>query len=475
MINLLDKKRNKCRRTLMSKSLFKRSVCIITYTSLSISGSLPLSANATDTITLPTPAPTSSQTLSLSPHHLKGLRLLSSSERNFVKQSCNADTFSNVIVVSGFEPLWTVVDKFIKKDGEAYSPDYWVTFEKGNTVANRYLTPWESKNGEKKGLLVYIASPEIVDQHSLDYFTSYQNEDLTGPRLGLCGSISADKPRSSLQLTGGSAIPNDSSNNPESRHASLYISMAQIELYNLKINADNVDADASAIGLGNAGKLLLENVTFSREDTNVMDTDVGLILNNDSYVSIKDSLLKQQATEGTLVNTFGGFVNCDGSELSGGEGVGTFVGSSNQMTLSGCHFNSSAPENAVLMPTFFYDNFDESNNEDCSITDYTYCKNSADPTQDFPPSGDSVCSQLIPMCDAKANKFIIRDNIFSGSWLQIFHTRWTSFLAHNNNNFALDTNGDKLGHYVQCAAPKSFSVHGAFSFEGHACVPSAKW
>ncbi|MBE8168211.1 MAG: hypothetical protein HAW66_07575 [Shewanella sp.] len=409
---------------------------------------------------------------------------------NAINDKCPSDTFAKVIVLANGDEFYSIIDKFIKKDGEYFSPDYWVNFEKGTSYIDKYTKQWIPKEGEKKGILFFLLPGQYhVLNEVLDYFVSFADNPLTGPRLGICTldqgqdqSICTldqgqdQKLLAELRLVGTNSTLDSAPSNSESLKPPLYISMAQVELYNININANDVDPNVSAIELKNGGKLLLNNVTFTREGKSIKKNLAGLVDSNGSYLGMTNSVLKQETDVGVMVNSHQGVLDCKNSDLSVNPDVPMFIGATNKITLSACHFNSLAQPDASAKPIFFYDDFaDDSANEDCGFKNYDYCKRSPDPSNDLPPIGREVCSQLISICDSKANQFTMNDNLFTGNWNSIFHSSWSSFVEQSNNKFASDAHGNKLGRYFFCATPDSFSVHGTLYFDDHICVKPAMW
>ncbi|MBE8168212.1 MAG: hypothetical protein HAW66_07580 [Shewanella sp.] len=452
MFNLFFKKGVKCKGIFTGKGLF------IIFIYVGVNLLLAINANATDPLINTT---SSSRYL----RDVNNQPLLNSYDTNYIEKNCNGATFAQVVTINIDTDLGAVIDSFLDKDSKLYSPDYWVKFDEVSTVANRSVIPWTPKNGEKKGLLIYLGSGTYKIQQILDYFVSYKKSDLTGPRIGLCGFNDKNSQY-------GARLLLNSDNNNEPLRPSFFISMAQLELYNLNINADYVNPDVAAIGLANGGKLLMDGVIFSRNGNDIQDSEVGLVDNYKSYVSIKASQLKQDTNTGTVIQTAQGVVNCgEESLISVTQGVNVFKGFSNEINLRSCHFNSQANKALKSNPVFFYDNFDEVNVADCTVEQYKFCK-------EFPEerANDSdTCAKYVAMCDTKANVFDIRDNTFTGHWKYIFRSRWSSFPLQDSNKFATDSNGVKAGSFEECADKGSFSIYGNFLFDSERCVNRIIW
>ena len=300
----------------------------------------------------------------------------------------------------------------------------------------------------------------------------------TAPRFGLCGlNIVKDATPAILKLVGKSYT--GTTFDGERNYASpLNISQAQIEIYGVNINANEVNPNYSAVTLMYHGKFLLDKVDFSRHVEGNNDNSIPLVENEGSYISFMHSILTLYSNTGSVIDTQEGTDRCGGkSTVNVSEGVYPFTGYSSEIGILTCQFNSIATESSAKKPIFFYDYYDEESDLDELISQFRYCKHSKNPEDDIPHDGSYLCSQVLENAKSDANSFELMDNKFTGYWKNIFRVRWSSFPVTPNNSFAIDSDGNKLGGVESCSDTDSFSIDNNVYFDGknNLCVKQVQW
>ncbi len=400
-----------------------------------------------------------------------------SANEQYINEQCAGDSYVTQVTVGENDDLWQIVKSYIDQNGEHYSPDYWLTLD----TEKKLYYPWISSFGSKKGVLFILPQgASYTTTQNLDYFVwdDPHAGHRIAPRFGIC-SVNSNKDAASATLKlVGKAVTGTTFDGQKIYAPPLKIAQAQVELYGVNINADEVDSDFSAARLTYQGKLLLHGVDFSRHDENINYNNIGLVDNYGSYVSVMHSELTQYTNTGTMIVTLGGIDRCGGSStVNVAEDVYPFTGYSSEIRLLTCHFNSQATASSTKKPVFFYDNYDEENSYDELIARYRYCKHSSKPDNEYPPDGGYVCSEELKNDNGEASTFKLMDNTFTGYWKHIFRARWSSFPVTPNNNFATDSDRNKLGGVDSCSDHASFSLSNDVDFDGKSnlCLKQIQW
>ncbi len=404
------------------------------------------------------------------------------SEVDYANQYCDGSSYVKSVSLSSDDELWTEVRQYVDPDGIYYNPDFWLTMKTKDEINNPW--PWKSDDDNKRGILFILPQgASYSGLQNLEYFKRDADKNRITPRIGLCSyNLGVNKQNAKLNLIGKQYIGRTDSTGKKYYEAPLRISQAQVEIYGVDIDADQVAPNNSAIKLENNAKLLLNHVNFYRNNNTLQSETIGLVTNYGSYISFMNSALTQKSNSGVMFHSEDSLhsgrsnTRCgDGSIVTVSENVYPFYSKSSELISEGCRYNSLASGDFTVKPTFFDDFYDVSASIKEMVSTYRYCINSKNPDHDYPPSGDAVCSETLKSYKKEANNIVLNDNIFSGYWKQIFRARWSLFPMVNINKFAVDADSNKLGGAEECADKDSFSIDSDVNFDGKLCVKKMQW
>ena len=177
---------------------------------------------------------------------------------SYAGQHCQGGSYYTTVLVSPDEALWTTVREYIHRTrGSHFNPNHRVSFAEAGE-------PWEFDSTNRKGVLFLLpAGSSYTTTTALDYFDDRLGDErssdnnFSAPRLGLCALSAEGQEKARLDLNGagcGSLGLGDCSERRGFQTPPLRIQLAQVEMYGVHINGDQVDSSKWGIRVSWFGK-----------------------------------------------------------------------------------------------------------------------------------------------------------------------------------------------------------------------------
>ncbi|WP_062270276.1 hypothetical protein [Endozoicomonas arenosclerae] len=366
----------------------------------------------------------------------------------YARRNCSADSYASIVLVDTSEDLWSVVETF----SGSYSMETWMRLDHTGEIWS-----WDQDPDNALGVLYLLPASTRYSTHAITLYYDYWSEQLrkiTAPRIGLC-SLSSEQPATLVNSGRGVSRHNDEGFGLAPGGGvyvgALYIAEAQMEMYDINIEGNQVDHRTSVIELHRGGKLLANNLTITRSEGDDLENHAGLILALSlSTVRLQNATLSQTTQNGTLLYSQYSEMYVNSSNITAADSSYPLVTWSSDVTLDNNQLSafSTSDESPIAMLSYDSDEADEIR-EYCVRSKVQECRDN--------PDGEVYVDGFYTPCDSYLdyctnNRVIMKNNRFLGNWENIL---WVL-----QDIYSEDSRGNSKSTFNPCAKEGSSSLEG---------------
>ena len=386
-----------------------------------------------------------------------------SRQLEYAKNHCSAESYARVVLVDTTEDLWAVVEEF----SDTYSSDTWMQLDYTGQEWS-----WDKNPDHALGVLYLLPANAQYNTHAVVLYYDYWSESLRKiitPRIGLC-SLSSEQPATLVNSGRGISKHQDEGFGlaPDGGIyvGALYIAQAQVEMYDVSIEGNQVDTRTSVIELHRGGKLFANNLTVSRTEGENLVNHAGLILALSlSKVRLHNASLSQTTTNGTLLYSDYSEVQLVSSNISAADTSYPMVTWSSDITLDDNELSAYSTGNDSPIALSSYDTEEAEEIKDyCLKPKIKECQSN--------PEGNIIVDGIFTHCSSYLdycvnNRITMKNNRFLGSWETIL---WVL-----QDTYSEDSRGNSKSTFNPCATEDSGSLEGdpVFDLIG-GCIASSQ-
>ncbi|WP_153764762.1 hypothetical protein [Endozoicomonas sp. OPT23] len=396
----------------------------------------------------------------------------------YAAQHCQGGSFHTTVIVSPEEDLWSLAHSYIDQRGSNFNSNYRVSFADSEGSNSEVGDPWEFDGTNRKGVLFLLpAGSSYSTTTYLDYFDD-RGSDYSAPRVGLCALSGEDQENAQLNLIGascGSLGLGDCARGRGFQTPPLRIQFAQVEMYRVRINGDQVDASKWGIRVSAYGKLILDDVRYTR----TQDADKGLITLWAGHLGINRGHYRLNSSRDTALMSLNGRAKITHSNMVLDPSVYAFVSDSVDLDVSHTRFQSNAAADRTYKPVLFYSTY-EGGGTQCTRQWIETCQASSEPWRIWPNYVDT-CDGYLRKCleGGELHELRFNNNTFTGHWSAML----AAYLPNGETapnwftdtfllNFTNDSEGNiNQGTIGRCAIDGATIFNGNMLINNQPCLP----